>query len=45
MDQILANLRIDQVNGILLDLGVSSHQLTAESADFPTMSMHRWICA
>lgn len=27
MDQILANLRIDQVNGILLDLGVSSHQL------------------
>ena len=45
MDQILANLRIDQVNGILLDLGYPPTSWTAESADFPTMSMHRWICA
>ena len=35
---------IDQVNGILADLGVSSHQFDEASRDSLTASMHRSIC-
>lgn len=42
--QALDELGIPQINGALLDLGVSSHQLDDAAVVFPTGQMHRWIC-
>ena len=40
----LKNLGIQKVDGIVLDLGVSSYQLDMKSVDLPIVWMHRWIC-
>ena len=41
----LQQLGIDGINGALLDLGVSSHQLMTQAVGFPIGRMRRWICA
>ena len=43
--QVLAELGIGQINGALLDLGVSSHQLDDAAGAFPTTPTRRWTCA
>ena len=42
---VLAELGIPAVNGALLDLGVSSHQLMTRPAASLTMPTRRSICA
>ena len=43
--RVLAELGIPAVNGALLDLGVSSHQLETRLAASLTMPTRRSICA
>jgi len=42
--QVLEALHIEKVDGVLLDLGVSSHQLDTAREDSVSVSQRRWIC-
>ncbi len=44
VSEILAELDIPGVDGMLFDLGVSSPQLDDASVDFPICMTHRWTC-
>ena len=44
MKSQLQKLGIDKVDGIVLDLGVSSYQLDTQSGDSPIAKMRHWIC-
>lgn len=45
LDRILQELNISAVDGILLDLGVSSPSWMTVSGAFPTWKMPHWTCA
>ncbi len=42
--EVLDDLHIDAVDGMLFDLGVSSHSWMMQSVDFPICTTPRWIC-
>ena len=42
--EVLSSLGIEKVDGIYLDLGVSSYQLDTQSGALPTAKTRRWIC-
>ena len=44
MKEVLSELSIPKVNGIVLDLGVSSYQLDNARGDFLIGKMHHLIC-
>ena len=44
MTEVLAELSILRVNGVLLDLGSPPGSWTRRSGGFPTRRTHRWIC-
>ena len=41
--KILNEMGLEKVDGIFLDLGVSSHQLDSSPGGFLTIKMHHWI--
>lgn len=44
MQTVLTEMGVVPVDGVLLDLGVSSHQLTRIPVGFPITTMPPWIC-
>ena len=44
LKSVLRSIGVEKVDGIVLDLGVSSYQLIRQSGDSPIAQMHPWIC-